>query len=192
MSGWKSAFKAGIKRPGTHKRGKGEMNMLKWFNNKKKDNKGFSIVELIIVVAIMAILVGLLAPQYIKYVEKSRKSADATNMDTLVNAVQVRAADAETDIPVGTYTITLKKDAEPVFKKDGTPVKATQGNVKGYQFVDAIAENVADYKSVRLKSNKWTEDPTAHITVTKDGSTTITYSGADFAEFIDKTASSNK
>lgn len=166
--------------------------MLKWFNNKKKDNKGFSLVELIIVVAIMAILVGLLAPQYIKYVEKSRKSADATNMDTLVNAVQVRAADAETDIPVGTYTITLKKDAEPVFKKDGTPVKATQGTVKGYQFVDAIAENVADYKSVRLKSNKWTEDPTAHITVTKDGSTTITYSGADFAEFIDKTASSNK
>ena len=192
MSGWKSAFKAGIRRPGTHKRGKGEMNMLKWFNNKKKDNKGFSLVELIIVVAIMAILVGLLAPQYIKYVEKSRKSADATNMDTLVNAVQVRAADAETDIPVGTYTITLKKDAEPVFKKDGTPVKATQGKVKGYQFVDAIAENVADYKSVRLKSNKWTEDPTAHITVTKDGSTTITYSGADFAEFIDKTASSNK
>lgn len=166
------------------------MNMLKWFNNKKKDNKGFSIVELIIVVAIMAILVGLLAPQYIKYVEKSRKSADATNMDTLVNAVQVRAADAETDIPVGTYTITLKKDAEPVFKKDGTPVKATQGNVKGYQFVDAIAENVADYKSVRLKSNKWKEEPTAHITVKEDGSTTITYSGTDFAEFIDKTAAS--
>ncbi len=32
--------------------------MLKWLNNKKKDNKGFSLVELIIVVAIMAILVG--------------------------------------------------------------------------------------------------------------------------------------
>ena len=192
MSGWKSAFKAGIKRPGTHKRGKGEMNMLKWFNNKKKDNKGFSIVELIIVVAIMAILVGLLAPQYIKYVEKSRKSADATNMDTLVNAVQIRAADAETDIPVGEYTITLKKDAEPVIKKGNTLLYASEENKTGYQFVDAIAENVADYKSVRLKSNKWTEDPTAHITVTKDGSTTITYSGADFAEFIDKTASSNK
>lgn len=163
--------------------------MLKWFNNKKKDNKGFSIVELIIVVAIMAILVGLLAPQYIKYVEKSRKSADATNMDTLVNAVQVRAADAETDIPVGEYTITLKKDAEPVIKKGNTLLYASEKdkNKIGYQFVDAIAENVADYKSVRLKSNKWKADPTAHITVTEDGSTTITYSGEDFAKFVGKT-----
>ena len=38
---------------------------------KKTNNKGFSLVELIIVVAIMAILIGVLAPQYIKYVEKS-------------------------------------------------------------------------------------------------------------------------
>ena len=157
--------------------------MLKWFNNKKKDNKGFSLVELIIVVAIMALLVGLLAPQYIKYVEKSRKSADATNMDTLVNAVQIRAADAETDIPVGEYTITLKKDAEPVFKKDNTVVKATEGDTPGYKFVDAIAENVADYKNIRLKSTKWTEDPTAHIKVDANGSTKITYTGDDFAKF---------
>lgn len=83
--------------------------MLKWLNNKKKDNKGFSLVELIIVVAIMAILVGLLAPQYIKYVEKSRKSADASNLSEMVNAVQIYAADAESSLPAGTYTITITK-----------------------------------------------------------------------------------
>ena len=42
---------------------------------KKLNNKGFSLIELIIVVAIMAVLIGVLAPQYLKYVEKSRVSA---------------------------------------------------------------------------------------------------------------------
>ena len=40
--------------------------------NRKKDNKGFSLVELIIVIAIMAILVGVVGTQVIPYIEKSR------------------------------------------------------------------------------------------------------------------------
>ena len=32
------------------------------FKRNKKDNKGFTLVELVIVIAILAILVGLLAP----------------------------------------------------------------------------------------------------------------------------------
>ena len=47
------------------------------------------IVELVIVVAILAILVGILAPQYTKYVEKSRKAADASNLENLVTAFKV-------------------------------------------------------------------------------------------------------
>ena len=71
------------------------MNNLK---EKKLDNKGFSLVELIIVIAIMAVLIGVLAPQYLKYVEKSRQSADLDTIDSMVNAVTIYSADPANSI----------------------------------------------------------------------------------------------
>ena len=50
-------------------------------------NKGFSLVELIVVIAIMAVLVGVLAPTLIKNVEKSRESTDMQNLDSLRGSV---------------------------------------------------------------------------------------------------------
>ena len=49
----------------------------------KMNDKGFSLVELIIVIAIMAVLVVVLAPQYLKYVEKSREATDIQNCDSI-------------------------------------------------------------------------------------------------------------
>ena len=59
----------------------------------KKDNKGFSLVELIIVIAIMAVLVGVLAPQFIKYVEQSRRSRDIQTAQEIREAVLAAIAD---------------------------------------------------------------------------------------------------
>lgn len=81
-------------------------------NRNKMNNNGFSLVELIIVIAIMAVLIGVLGPQYMKYVEKGKVAADDDNIDAIVNAIQVWAVDpdATSSFAVGDTTITLKRD----------------------------------------------------------------------------------
>ena len=56
---------------------------------KKLGNKGFSLVELIVVIAIMAVLVGVLAPTLIKNIEKSRESKDAQNIEQIKSTAEI-------------------------------------------------------------------------------------------------------
>lgn len=95
----------------------------------KKNNKGFSLVELIIVIAIMAVLIGVLAPQYLKYVNNSKVSTDATNAQEMATAINVAVADnAITGVPDDTTAtgatltalLTAAGTEEPVSKLGGT------------------------------------------------------------------------
>lgn len=61
----------------------------------KKNNKGFSLVELIIVIAIMAILVGVMTPQLIKYLAKAKVAADKAFLDTVYTALVTATNDPD-------------------------------------------------------------------------------------------------
>jgi len=63
---------------------------------KRKNNKGFSLVELIIVITIMAVLTAILAPQFLKYVERSREARDKANIEMVYKAFQIALVDGAT------------------------------------------------------------------------------------------------
>lgn len=107
---------------------------------KKMNNKGFSLVELIVVIAIMAVLVGVLAPQFIKYVEKSRESTDIQNVDTIRSVVEAYYSDKEEKLPA-TVTIELSNSTVPKFSDSTNHPKCLSD---------------AGVDQTKLKSSKWT------------------------------------
>lgn len=65
-------------------------NMLK---NKKK--KGFTLIELIAVIAILGILVAIIAPRMMGYTDSAKLSQTKANAKTLVTAIEVFNSTAE-------------------------------------------------------------------------------------------------
>lgn len=118
-------------------------------NNKKSNNKGFSLVELIIVIAIMAVLVGVLAPAYLRYVEKSRKSADIQAIDSIMIAMEVTAMGTE---------FSMKEGNEMVATFNGGKLEFTATCDKASDVVAELKAVIGDYttRSVEFKDFKVT------------------------------------
>ena len=150
-------------------------------NKKEMNNKGFSLVELIIVIAIMAILVGVLAPQFIKYVERSRVSTDMQNAQAIRTAIEAYVADAgssdaNTDDPTADITVTVT------------------GGAGGTMVIANCATN-ADLGGTELTTNLRSGNWTGNVTFTYDcfagagdPAPTFTWSSGSVATYPNGTA----
>lgn len=92
--------------------------MLKKFTNKK----GFTLMEMLIVVAIIAVLIAIAIPTFASQLNKARVSTDEANIRSGYADVMLKILTEEDGTVADNTTFTLKKD--------GTVVKGDTGDYK--------------------------------------------------------------
>lgn len=129
--------------------------MLKKLTNKK----GFTLMEMLIVVAIIAILVAIAIPTFNSALNKSKVAADTANIRSGYAAVQVQILTE--DGAAGTYFY-LKKDGsvdtkDPTtnaYKTQGKPAAATEIagiSVDAWEANKSVTYTVADGKVTKIE-----------------------------------------
>ncbi len=117
----------------------------------KLNNKGFTLVELIIVVAIIAVLATVLAPQYLQYVERSRESNDTQVAQMLNDAAVLAIADPANGIPSNRFIEVLwATGPESAAGTDGALLiryPSSAGRISVFNDTSNTADNVAPMAS---------------------------------------------
>lgn len=134
---------------------------------KKNNNKGFTLMEMLIVVAIIAVLVAIAIPVFTNQLEKAREATDAANIRSAyaeVMACAMTGTDKQEAKDKNDVDVNNDKDGEYTYSKT---VMATQKQTK---WQNTSIEEIAGIA---------VGDGEGEVTAAKLGGWTITYSEAD-------------
>ena len=147
---------------------------MKYSNEIRENaNKGFSLVELIVVIAIMAVMAAVLAPALLGYVERSRAQKDDSAMGELTNAVKLALADQDVFDEVLAYT---KKNNKSCYV-DGAVTDISANEAANTAAGIVITKDAAelDNKQFMYNDSKRKADETVYHFAGKMRGATITF-----------------
>lgn len=118
--------------------------MLKKLWNKKNDKKGFTLVELIVVLIILAILAALLIPALTGYIDKAKNKQIVAETRQAVMAAQTiademyAAGNAPTELQTGATDKFTAEEIKELAEVKGTVISAT---VSGGKITELVYQN---------------------------------------------------
>ena len=136
--------------------------MKKKFEALKKDQKGFTLVELVVVLVILAILAALLVPALLGYIDRARNSQYLEEARSIYTAIQ-----AVNDEKYAKLAGPVQLDDTNDLKKINnlvTPTKVTGGTV-GYKGTTTDHDK---YTVNQLTNLKFTSQDGATVTISMD------------------------
>ena len=133
----------------------------------KRNKNGFTLIELIVVIAIVGVLATVLVPAYISYIEKSRAAADSYTLGELNEATRVYYAADPSPNPFeisGTTDAALMQTlvGEDFFSEPPVPKQADVSFTWSYSsevwLLSTVSEELAHVvtaSEITFKSNYW-------------------------------------
>lgn len=118
----------------------------------RNTNGGFSLAELIIVISIMAVLLGVITPALIRYLQKSRIIRDEKNLDIVRESIETVLSNEDFYEDLADSSVVINEDG--TIEINNKKISSEEKNKVTKELTDVLNNNKIEMSSFRYNSKK--------------------------------------